>query len=108
MIDQLVRAALVGAVAGAVAQRVNPQPPSSRPVHTEVVGDVALTVISVTVDGQTSFQVYAVSGATWELVAIRGLWTDALIVVNQWRDFLAHGGTLSQWRQANPDGCEVR
>jgi hypothetical protein len=79
-------------------------PVASMPLFTERVGDVALTVIRVTVDGRTRHQVYAISEGSWALVAIYGNYTDALSEVLAWRRYLGGGGTVAAWCLAHPDG----
>jgi hypothetical protein len=76
----------------------------SMPLYTDRVGDVVLTVIRVTHDGRTRHQVYAVTEGSWALVAIFGLYMDAMSEVLRWRHYLAGGGTVAGWVLAHPDG----
>jgi hypothetical protein len=81
-------------------------PPESIPVHTIEVSDaLTMTVIRVTNRGRQSHQLYAVDDQTWALVAIFGLFVDALAEIRRWRRYLAAGGSLREWSAANPDGC---
>jgi hypothetical protein len=76
----------------------------SMPLFTTMVGEVVLTVIRVTHDGRTRHQVYAVTEGTWALVAIFGLYMDAMGEVLRWRRYLDGGGTVAAWVLAHLDG----
>jgi hypothetical protein len=76
----------------------------SMPIHTETInGEAALTVIRVTVSGRTRFQLYAVTEASWALVAIYGLYADALQELLKWRRYIAQGGTVAAWVLEHPE-----
>jgi hypothetical protein len=79
-------------------------PVESMPLFTERVGDVALAVIRVTHDGRTRHQVYAIAQGTWALVAIFGLYTDAMSELLRWRRYLDGGGTVAAWQLTHQDG----
>jgi proteasome lid subunit RPN8/RPN11 len=76
----------------------------SMPLYTETVGEVALTVIRITADGRTRHQVYAITQVVWTLVAIYGLYMDAMSEVLAWRRYLDGGGIVAAWYLAHPDG----
>jgi len=63
-----------------------------------------LTVICVVADGLVSHQVYAVADHTWELIAVHGLFVDALLAVRDFKTYLAGGATIADWRAAHPHG----
>jgi len=76
----------------------------SLPLFTTLVGDVALTVIRVTIDGRYRHQCYAITENTWSLVAIYGLYMDAVSELLRWRRYIDKGGTVAEWQLAHPDG----
>jgi hypothetical protein len=76
----------------------------SMPLFTTLVGDVALTVIRVTIDGRYRHQCYAIDARTWSLVGIFGLYMDALCELLAWRRYIDDGGTVAAWQLAHPDG----
>jgi hypothetical protein len=76
----------------------------SLPVFTTIVGDVALTVIRVTVDRRYRHQVYAIDEGTWSLVGIFALYMDALSELLAWRCYIESGGTVAAWQDAHPNG----
>jgi hypothetical protein len=76
----------------------------SMPLFTTLVGDVALTVIRVTVDRRYRHQCYAITEGTWSLVAIFGLYMDAMSELLRWRRYIGQGGTVAAWQLAHPDG----
>ena len=63
-----------------------------------------LTVIRVTHNRRTRHQLYAVTDATWVLVAVFGNYPDALSELLAWRRYLGRGGTVAAWQLAHPDG----
>jgi hypothetical protein len=75
----------------------------SQVLFTEIVGgEVALTVVRVTVDGRYRHQCYAVTEGTWVLTGIFGLYTDALSELLRWRRYIASGGTVAAWQLEHP------
>jgi hypothetical protein len=77
----------------------------SMPLFTTLVGgEVALTVIRVTHKARTRHQLYAITEDSWALVAIFGLYTDAMSEVLRWRRYLDGGGTVAGWQLAHQDG----
>ena len=76
----------------------------SLPLFTTMVGDVALTVIRVTIDGRYRHQLYAITESTWSLTAIFGLYMDAMSELLRWRRYIDRGGTVAGWQLAHPDG----
>jgi hypothetical protein len=79
-------------------------PPSSEPVFTTEFGDLALAVIRTVVNGLVRHQVYAVAGGTWVLVGVYLLYVDALSCVQDWKTYVAGGGTVAAWNKAHPHG----
>jgi hypothetical protein len=77
---------------------------TSMPLHTTIVGEVAVTIIRVTHKGRARHQVYSVTDDTWALVAVFGCYTDALSELLRWRRYLGQGGTVAEWQAAHPDG----
>jgi hypothetical protein len=76
----------------------------SMPLFTTLVGDVALTVMRVTIDGRYRHQLYAIDEGTWSLVAIFGLYMDAMSELLRWRRFIGQGGTVAAWQLNHQDG----
>jgi hypothetical protein len=76
----------------------------SMPLFTTIVGDVALTVIRVTIDGRYRHQLYAIDEQTWSLVGIFTLYMDAMSELQRWRRYINTGGTVAAWQLAHPDG----
>jgi hypothetical protein len=76
----------------------------SIPLHTERVGDAAVTIVRVSVGNRVRHQVYSVSEDSWALVAIWGNYCDALSEVLRWRRYLSQGGSVVMWILDHPDG----
>jgi hypothetical protein len=76
----------------------------SLPLFSTIVGDVALVVIRVTIDGRYRHQCYAADEHTWSLVGIFGLYMDAMRELLRWRRYIDRGGTVTAWQLAHPDG----
>ena len=71
----------------------------SMPIHTETInGEAALTVVRVTIDGRYRHQLYAITEGTWSLVAIYGLYVDAMSELLRWKRYVAQGGTVAAWQ----------
>jgi hypothetical protein len=76
----------------------------SLPIFTTLVGEVALTVVRVTHQRRTRYQLYAITHDTWTLAAVYGCYTDAMSELLRWRRYLHRGGTVTEWQLAHPDG----
>lgn len=83
---------------------------SSVPVWTVEVNGLIFTVILINSQGlRQQYQVYAVNSAVeagpeWVMVALTGLYVDALAEIQRWRMYLAAGGSLVDWQRTHPDG----
>ncbi len=78
---------------------------SSLPVYTLELEGLTLAVIRVDHGtGRESYQTYAVDDSQWAMVAMAGLYVDALLQARAFRRYLAQGGSLGAWIAANPDG----
>lgn len=80
----------------------------SWPIYTDALSnDVIGTVIAVEYRGSVAFQLYAVEAGNWSLVGFFGLYVDALAELNNWRRYIAVGGSLQSWMAAHPDGVRA-
>jgi hypothetical protein len=78
--------------------------PTSLPLYAVELGPLTLTVIRVSLHGCDTFQTYAISDESWSLVAICGLYVDAVVEIRRWRRYVADGHTLAHWLATHPDG----
>ncbi len=92
-------------LAGLLDLDVPADQPASLPVHTVELDGLTITVIRIDRGGRQNHQLYAIDDTQWCLVAITGLFVDALREIRLWRRYLAEGHTLAQWAAAHPDGC---
>jgi hypothetical protein len=76
----------------------------SQVLFTEIVGDTAITIIKVTIDGRYRHQLYAIDERTWSLTGIYTLYMDAMRELLRWRRYLDEGGSVTAWQRAHPDG----
>lgn len=80
---------------------------SHEAVHIADIGVLAMAVVHVDWRGRDTYQLYAVTAGTWEMVGVFGLLVDALSELQTWRSFVARGGSLELWKRQHPDGVQV-
>jgi hypothetical protein len=94
-------------IAEAAAELDQPAPApalTSAPLYTVELGELTMTVIRVDHNGRDTYQVYAVGDETWSMVALFGLFVDALAEIRTWRRYLFAGGSLQTWMARHPHG----
>jgi len=69
----------------------------SFPIHTEILEEIALTIIRITHQRRARFQTYARSEYSWALVGVHGNYVDSLGEVLAWKRYIRQGGTLAGW-----------
>jgi hypothetical protein len=99
MFDEMVDAALMGAAVGAASTWVSRQmqPDSSRPVWQGELNGVVLTVVETNHHGYLGYAVSVIAdGRCWSLGRFP-TYPQCVAVVQQWDEYLQHGGTVRAW-----------
>jgi hypothetical protein len=97
--------AALPAVGNSRPPRGRPQRVESQVLFTTLAGGTALTIIHTRIDDwEPRHQLYAADRGVWSLVGIHGLYVESLQELLRWRDYIEHGGTLTQWMTDHPGG----